>query len=104
GPALPGTSYVDASDTRPMVEIVRELRTQSEIKLKSRYHAAEVNTSGRKSIALSGGSLRRKIDIVPSSWHDTHDFQRSKSEHFRAVAIYDKGNHTLIENKPFLHI
>ncbi len=87
-----------------MVDIVRELRLQAEAKLKSRYHAAEVNTSGAKSIALSGGSLRRKVDIVPSSWHDTHEYQRSKLEHFRAVKIYDKDNHALIENKPFLHI
>lgn len=104
GPALPGTYYSDSSDTRPMVDIVRELRLQSEAKLKSRYHAAEVNISGAKSIALSGGSLRRKVDIVPSSWHDTHDYQRSKLAHFRAVKIYDKDNHDLIENKPFLHI
>lgn len=104
GPALPGTGYFDASDTRPMVDIIAELRKQSEDKLKSRYHAADVNTSGNKSIALSGGSLKRKVDIVPSGWHDTHDYQRTKLDYFRAVKIYDKGNHTLIENKPFLHI
>lgn len=104
GPALPETNYIDASDNRPMTDIVSEIRNQSEEKLKSRYHAAEVDTSGNKSIALSGGSLKRKIDIVPSCWHDTHDYQKTKSEHFRAVKIYDKSNHSLIENKPFLHI
>lgn len=104
GPALPNTNYIDASDTRPMVDILRELRIQSEVKLVSRYHAADVNTSGTKSIALSGGSLKRKVDIVPGSWFDTHDYQRTRLEAFRAVNIYDKGNHTLIENKPFLHI
>lgn len=104
GPALQGTNYVDASDQRPMVDIVSEIRTQSEAKLKSRYHAAEVNTSGNKSISISGGSLKRKVDIVPSCWHDTHDYQRTKFDHFRAVRIYDKSNHSLIENKPFLHI
>ncbi|WP_413483716.1 hypothetical protein [Shewanella baltica] len=104
GPALPETNYSAPSDTRPMVEIVKELRLQSEAKLTSRYHAAKVNTSGAKSIALSGGSLKRKVDIVPSSWHDPHDYQRTKLEHFRAVNIYDKDNHALIENKPFLHI
>ncbi|NMZ69713.1 hypothetical protein SAMN05216370_2099 [Pseudomonas peli] len=103
-PALPGTNYVDASDTRPIVEIVSELRKQSEEKLKSRYYAAEVNISGSKSIALSGGSLKRKVDIVPSIWHDTHDYQRTKLDHFRVVQIYDKENHTLIDNKPLLHI
>lgn len=104
GPALPGTHYTDASDNRPMVDIVSELRAQSEAKLKSRYYAAEVDTSGSKSISISGGSLKRKVDIVPSCWHDTHDYQRNKLDHFRAVKIYDKSNHSLIENKPFLHI
>lgn len=103
-PTLPGKYYSDASDTRPMVDIVKELRLQSELKLKSRYHAANVDTTGNKSISLSGGSLKRKVDIVPSSWHDTHDYQRTYQEHFRAVNVYDKSKHELIENKPFLHI
>jgi hypothetical protein len=104
GPALPGTDYVDASDTRSMVDIVHELRLQSEIKLESRYHAAEVVVTGNKSISMSGGSLKRKVDIVPSCWHDTYEYQRTKNEDFRAVKIYDKSNHSLIENLPFLHI
>ena len=104
GPELPGTYYTPPNDSRPMVEIMKELRLQSETKLTSRYHAADVDVSGAKSIALSGGSLKRKVDIVPSSWHDNHDYQRSKMEHNRSVKIYDKNNHTLVENKPFLHI
>lgn len=103
-PTLPGKYYSDASDTRPMVDIVKELRLQSELKLKSRYYAANVDTTSNKSISLSGGSLKRKVDIVPSSWHDTHDYQRTYQEHSRAVKVYDKSKHELIENKPFLHI
>ena len=103
-PAVLGTNYIDSNDGRFMVDIIRELRIESEIKLSSRYHAAKVDISGNKSIALSGGSLKRKVDIVPSSWYDTHDYQHSKLEYLRAVNIYDKGNHLLIENKPFLHI
>lgn len=103
-PPLPGNSYSDANDTRPMVEILRELRHQSENKLKSRYHAAEVDISGSKSIALSGGSLKRKVDIVPSSWHDTYEFQRMRLEKYKSVNIYDKEQHSMVENKPFLHI
>lgn len=104
GPELPGTSYVDADDTRPMPDIIRELRLESEKKLTSRYHRADVNVTGNKSISLSGGSLKRKVDVVPACWYDTHDYQRSRLEHFRAVRIYDKSNHSLIQNQPFLHI
>ncbi|HHK9522585.1 TPA: hypothetical protein ACQZHW_000339 [Enterobacter hormaechei] len=104
GPELTGTNYIDASDKRSMVDIIRELRLVAEAKLTTRYYAADVNINGSKSIAISGGSLRRKVDIVPACWHDTHDYQKTKTESFRAVKIYDKSNHILIENKPFLHI
>lgn len=103
-PKLPTISYGDPSDTRSMVDIVRELRVQSEQKLTSRYHAANVDISGNKSISLSGGSLRRKVDIVPGCWYDTHDYQRTYEEYFRAVKVYDKSKHELLKNKPFLHI
>lgn len=53
---------------------------------------------------MSGGSLARKIDIVPSCWHDSHDYQRSGQQYDRSVRIYDKEKHEFIENKPFLHI
>lgn len=103
-PTLPTTSYSDASDSRSMVDILRELRIQSEQKLTSRYHAAKVDIAGNKSISLSGGSLKRKVDIVPGCWYDSHDYQRTYEECFRGVKVYDKSKHELIENKPFLHI
>jgi len=103
-PELPRTYYIDSSDKRSMVDVVKELRLHSEEMLTSRYHAAKVDISGAKSISLSEGSLKRNVDIVPSCWHNTHDYQGTGLEHFRAVKIYDKKNHKLIENKPFLHI
>lgn len=89
---------------RLMIDVLKEFREKSEQNLSSRYHAATVNTSKGKCISLSGGSLQRKVDIVPSTWHDTVDYQRTHLEHLRAVNIYDKKEHKLHENKPFLHI
>ncbi|WP_081304671.1 nucleotidyltransferase family protein [Aeromonas hydrophila] len=103
-PALPSTYYTDASDQRDMILQVQELRLASEEKLTSRYHQAKVDCNNRKSISLSGGSLTRKVDIVPGSWFDTHDYQRSRQQHDRIVKIYDKEDHKFIENRPFLHI
>ena len=103
-PALPSTFYTDASDKRDMILQVQELRLVSEEKLTNRYHQAKVDCSNRKSISLSGGSLTRKVDIVPGSWFDTHDYQRSHQQHDRIVKIYDKKDHKFIENRPFLHI
>lgn len=97
-------NYSKPSDPRSLLEIVQEIRTESEAKLTSRYHAAEVNCNGSKSIALSGGSLKRQIDIVPSCWYDSLRYQQTLMEHDRPVKIYDKSNHCFIENSPFLHI
>lgn len=104
GPPILGVNYQDATDKRPMVEIIRELRISCEEKLTSRYHAAEVNINGSKSISLNGGSLKRKVDIVPSCWHDSHEYQRSSQEYLRTVKILDKKNNILVKNRPFLHI
>lgn len=102
-PKLDGSSCF-ASDNRPMVDIVAELRTKSEGKLTSRYYEAEVNCSNSKSISMEGGSLRRKVDIVPSCWYHTHDYQRSRQERDVGIKIYDKKEHSLLGNFPFKHI
>ncbi|MDD9177454.1 hypothetical protein [Aliivibrio sp. A6] len=102
-PKLNGSPYI-ASDQRPMTEIIRELRLLSEDKLTTRYYGTNVDCSGNKSIALSGGSLQRKVDIVPACWYHTHDYQRSGLKHDKEVQIYHKANHELVGNKPFMHI
>ena len=102
-PKVDGTP-VSCSDPRSMEDMVKEIRVLSEDKLTSRYHAAHVDCSNNKSIALSGGSLKRKVDVVPACWHHTHDYQRTGQKHDKAVRIYHKGKHTLEGNQPFLHM
>lgn len=101
-PKLNG-SAVYCADQRSMEDIIRELRLVSEEKLTSRYYSASVDISGSKSIALSDGSLQRKVDVVPSCWYNTHDYQRSGQKHDRGIKIYDKSKHELYGNFPFLH-
>lgn len=103
-PKIDATQYLPPKDNRPMVDIIKELRQQSEAKLKSRYHQAKVDCTGNKSIALSGGSLKRKVDIVPACWYHSHDYQLTQEKHHKGVEIYHKGEHKLISNQPFLHI
>lgn len=98
------SSFIPSSDPRPMVDIIKELRLKSEQKLTTRYPEATVDCSGSKSIAMEGGSLQRKVDIVPSCWLDTKGYQRSGLKHDRAVKIYNKAEHCLVGNKPFLHM
>ncbi len=102
-PKLDGSECY-STDPRPMVDILRELRTQSELKLISRYPQANVDCSGNKSISLDGGSLRRKVDIVPACWYHSHIYQQSGKKHDKEVRIYHKAEHALYGNHPFLHI
>lgn len=96
--------YCEPTDKRPMLEQVKELRNLSEEKLTRRYPEATVDCSNAKSIAMSGGSLQRKVDIVPSCWVDTIDYQLNGEKHDRGVEILDKKKDILIGNSPFKHI
>ena len=86
------------------VALLTELRTRSAAILKDAFPEVTVNTSGSKSIALDGGSLRRKVDVVPSHWHDSADYQLSGLKKDRAVQILVHGENRTIRNLPFRHI
>lgn len=80
-----------------------ELRFAAERILCQAFPAATVDCNGGKAISLYGGSLRRKIDVVLSSWLDTPEYKAGQGEHFRGVSVLDKLAQTRISNKPFLH-
>jgi len=44
------------------------------------------------------------VDIVPSNWFDTEEYQRSGDEADRGVEILDKYKPERIKNRPFKHI
>ena len=54
--------------------------------------------------SLSGGSLARPVDVVPSHWHDTIDYQASGEESDRVVKILNTKVPETLDNLPFLHI
>jgi hypothetical protein len=83
---------------------LQSLRGHVESILKTKYPAADVDTSGSKAVKISGGSLARPVDVVPSNWHDTADYQRTLREHDRGVHILDKKVPMTIQNMPFRHI
>jgi hypothetical protein len=80
-----------------------ELRATAEKTLCNAYPAANVDCSGAKAVALSGGSLRRKIDVVFASWLDTPEYKNGLGDHYRGVSILDKNEKKRISNKPYLH-
>jgi hypothetical protein len=96
--------YSDWVGAQTGPELLSELRSESERLLTSAFPEADVDTAGAKSISLTGGSLRRKIDVVPAHWHDTETYQLTFQRKDRGVRILDKTNGTTIKNYPFLHI
>jgi hypothetical protein len=80
------------------------LRGRSESILKDKNPAATVDTTGGKAIRLFGGSLRRPVDVVPSHWHDTVEYQATDLEVHRGVKILDKTVPESVLNLPFKHI
>lgn len=78
------------------------LRNECEESLSNRYYAAKVDKSGAKSITLSEGSFKRKIDVVPANWYDTKSYQQSGEEYYRDIQVLDKYTRERITNSPFL--
>ena len=85
------------------VEDLMELRMKCEKHLTSAFYAADVDCSGAKSIGLSGGSLKRKIDVVPSNWINTNEYSKSLNKIHRGVQVLDKYKRVRIKNTPFYH-
>jgi hypothetical protein len=86
------------------VGVLTALRSESEKILKSKYPAATIDTSGGKTINISGGSLARPVDVVPSHWHDGNAYQMSRQEHDRTVTILNKKVPTTIDNLPLASV
>lgn len=85
------------------VQDMRGLRTDCEKILIDAFPQAKVDTSGSKAIALEGGSLTRKIDVVPASWYHTNRYAQTQLEIYKGVMVFDKDTGNRIPNLPFLH-
>lgn len=79
------------------------LRDESCDSLQAAFPEVDVDSSGSKSIALEGGSLTRKIDVVPATWWNTNDYANTGNETFRGVKVFDVTTQRFISNLPFLH-
>lgn len=95
--------YQGSAEIDPKAKIW-ELRSSCESILESAFPAVKVDKSGAKSIALTGGSLQRKVDIVPSHWHDTATYQSSALKRDRAVEVFDRKADRFVSNQPFLYM
>jgi len=85
------------------IQDLLELRADAIKILKEAFPLASVDTSGSKSISISGGSLSRKIDVVPSNWFNSNTYAEKKQKIYRGVQILDSKNKRRLKNTPFLH-
>jgi hypothetical protein len=97
-------SYSTYSGRGELIDDVLYLRSKSEAVLDRRFWGATVDKSPAKSIQLSDGAFRRKVDVVPANWLDTAIYQRTLIEAQRGVQIANKYTREHISNYPFLYI
>lgn len=86
----------------PLQDLV-DLRSDAIVSLDAAFPEATVDSSGAKSISLEGGSLRRKIDVVPSNWFNTNRYKETEQKMYRGVQILDAKKMERLDNTPFLH-
>jgi len=103
-PKVKPNGYTTSSDPRELIDIAKGVRNKSEKILPINFPKVDVDCSHNKAIALSGGSLSRKVDIVPAIWFDCIKYQQSGNEDDRGIKIYHKEDHEFILNYPFTHI
>lgn len=80
-----------------------ELRNASVRIIRDSFSEVTVDTTGSKSVSLTGGSLSRKVDVVISNWWDTCEYCTTKLPAYRGVHILDWTIPRQIPNMPFLH-
>lgn len=85
------------------VREVLALRQEEVRVLRTRFPGVTVDDTGSKSVALSGGSLQRKVDVVPSNEFHSLEYARSRNHRDLGVQVIDKDTHVRITNFPFLH-
>ncbi len=71
--------------------------------MENAFPQADVDKGGSKSISIEGGSLTRKVDVVPSNWYNTNRYAETNNEVFRGVQILDNSVPERLTNTPFLH-
>jgi hypothetical protein len=85
------------------VEELLALRRETTKALATAFPEATVDSGGSKAVSISGGSLSRKIDVVPSNWWNSNKYAETGAKTFRGVQILDRDTNTRVRNTPFLH-
>lgn len=99
-PPLPVINPYTGDSKNDMVQ----LRSDIVATIETQFPAVIIDNNGGKAVAIEGGSLNRKIDLVPVSWvHNTNSYGTSDLTP-RGIRLYDKKAKEYITNYPFMHI
>jgi hypothetical protein len=71
--------------------------------LRAVFPTATVDSTGKRSVPIEGGSLTRKVDVVPANWYDSTVYTQYKQEVVRGVQVLDLSIPDRVLNTPFLH-
>jgi hypothetical protein len=78
------------------------LRSDSESTVRAAFPKATV-VAKSTAICLEGGSLTRKVDVVPAAWHHTVKYAETGYKFYRGIEVFDSQANRRIPNTPFLH-
>ena len=78
-----------------------KLRNECINQIKKVMYNVHIDDSGAKSIALTGGSLIVKVDVVPANWFNSNKYTETNDKIYRGVQIYNKRTNERILNYPF---
>jgi hypothetical protein len=79
------------------------LRKSCNTKLSSAYPSAIIDNSGNFSISVSGGSLKRKVDVVPSCWDLNDQYFNDEKEENKGIRVFNKECTEYNTNYPFIN-
>jgi hypothetical protein len=82
---------------------LKELRSNAVKILRPAFPTATLDETGSKAINISGGSLRRRIDVIACAWWHTTDYILYQKKQWIGIEILDNEMSQRIPNKPFLH-
>ncbi len=101
-PVVDPSRYTTPYKGNPVEDLI-EVRHKSTQVIRDNFPKVNINTQKSKCIALSGGSLTRDIDLVPShDWH-TIEYQKTGYDYHIGVQVLDYHNRVRVGNTPFYH-
>jgi len=86
------------------IDDLTNIRTLVVNSIRTSFPAVKIDNSGSKAINISGGSLNRKIDIIPANWFNSNKYKETNDNDYRGVQILDKKTNQRILNYPFMFI